>query len=271
MGLIVRTAGVGQEAPSCSGISTTCTQLWQAIEEAAKARKAPFLIYQESKLIIRALRDYLRADIGEILIDSRNLYNEAREFMQQVMPQSLRKLKLYDEAVPLFTRLPDREPDRERLRAPGALPSGGSMVIDHTEALTAVDINSARATKGATSRKPRSTPTWRRPTRSPGRCAARSGWSDRDRLHRHPRAPAISAGGGPPARCAQAWTGRAFRSHGSRAFGLLEMSRQRLRPRWASPPTGVPALRWPRHHPFGVEAIARALDPARWCWSKKRR
>ncbi|TAM94818.1 MAG: S1 RNA-binding domain-containing protein, partial [Rhodanobacteraceae bacterium] len=103
MGLIVRTAGVGRDAEELQWDLDYLLQLWKAISEAAAAKSAPFLIYQESKLFIRALRDYLRADIGEILIDEPALYEDAKEFMQQVMPNSLRKLKLYDDATPLFT------------------------------------------------------------------------------------------------------------------------------------------------------------------------
>ncbi|MCB1587829.1 MAG: Rne/Rng family ribonuclease, partial [Xanthomonadales bacterium] len=148
MGLIVRTAGVGRKAAELQWDLNYLLQVWRAVEEASKARSGAFLIYQESKLIIRALRDYLRADIGEILIDEERLYDEAREFMQQVMPQSLRRLKLYDEAVPLFTRFQIESQIENAYSRTVKLPSGGSMVFDHGEALTAVDINSARATKG---------------------------------------------------------------------------------------------------------------------------
>jgi ribonuclease E len=109
---------------------------------------APFLIYQESKLIIRALRDYLRNDIGEILIDHEELYQDAREFVQQVMPNNLRKLKLYQETVPLFSRFQIESQIENAFERTVRLPSGGSIVIDQTEALTAIDINSAKATKG---------------------------------------------------------------------------------------------------------------------------
>jgi ribonuclease E len=123
-------------------------QLWKAISDAAQSRHAPFLIYQESKLIIRALRDYLRNDIGEILIDHEELYQDAREFVQQVMPNNLRKLKLYQETVPLFSRFQIESQIENAFERTVRLPSGGSIVIDQTEALTAIDINSAKATKG---------------------------------------------------------------------------------------------------------------------------
>jgi len=148
MGLIVRTAGVGRDAEELQWDLDYLLQLWKAISEAAVGRPAPFLIYQESKLIIRALRDYLRGDIGEILLDEPSLYEDARDFMQQVMPNNLRKLKLYDETVPLFTRFQIETQIENAYERSVRLPSGGSIVIDQTEALTAIDINSSRATKG---------------------------------------------------------------------------------------------------------------------------
>ncbi len=123
--------------------------LWRSISEAATKQKAPFLIYQESKLFIRALRDYLRNDIGEILIDEESLYNDAREFMQQVMPNALRKLKLYRDDTPLFTRYQIETQIESAFDRQVRLPSGGSIVIDQTEALTAIDVNSSKATKGS--------------------------------------------------------------------------------------------------------------------------
>jgi len=148
MGLIIRTAGMGREADELQWDLDYLLQLWKAIEDAGKDRPASFLIYQESKLIIRALRDYLRNDIGEILIDSEELYNDAREFVQQVMPQNLRKLKLYSDTVPLFSRFQIETQIENAYERSVRLPSGGSIVIDQTEALTSIDINSAKATKG---------------------------------------------------------------------------------------------------------------------------
>ncbi|HWG11032.1 MAG TPA: Rne/Rng family ribonuclease [Rhodanobacteraceae bacterium] len=148
MGLIVRTAGVGRDAEELQWDLDYLLQLWKAISEAAVGKPAPFLIYQESKLIIRALRDYLRGDIGEILLDEPALYEDARDFMQQVMPNNLRKLKLYDETTPLFTRFQIETQIENAYERTVRLPSGGSIVIDQTEALTAIDINSSRATKG---------------------------------------------------------------------------------------------------------------------------
>ncbi|MGO4700488.1 ribonuclease E [Dyella sp. 2RAB6] len=149
VGLIVRTAGMGRDAEELQWDLDYLLQLWKAISAAANAQKAPFLIYQESKLFIRALRDYLRNDIGEILIDEEALFNDAREFMQQVMPNALRKLKLYRDDTPLFSRYQIETQIESAFDRQVRLPSGGSIVIDQTEALTAVDINSSKATKGS--------------------------------------------------------------------------------------------------------------------------
>jgi ribonuclease E len=148
MGLIIRTAGMGREAEELQWDLDYLMQVWKAIDEAAQNRPAPFLIYQESKLIIRALRDYLRNDVGEILIDSKELFEDARDFVQQVMPQNLRKLKLYEDTVPLFSRFQIETQIENAFERSVRLPSGGSIVIDQTEALTAIDINSAKSTKG---------------------------------------------------------------------------------------------------------------------------
>ncbi len=148
MGVIVRTAGLGRDPEELQWDLDYLVQIWQAIENAAQQRPAPFLIYQESKLIIRALRDYLRPDIGEILIDNEELYRDAREFMELVMPGNLRKLKLYTDRVPLFSRFQIETQIESAHERQVRLPSGGVIVIDHTEALTAIDVNSARATKG---------------------------------------------------------------------------------------------------------------------------
>ncbi len=149
MGMIVRTAGVGREQEELQWDLDYLLQLWSAIQAAAKSRAAPFLIYQESNLIIRALRDYLREDIGEILIDDERVFEDAREFMQQVMPHNLRKLKIYRDDTPLFSRYQIESQIESAFSREVRLPSGGALVIDHTEALLSIDINSARATKGA--------------------------------------------------------------------------------------------------------------------------
>ena len=149
VGIIVRTAGVGREADELQWDLDYLLQLWGAIEKAATEKSAPFLIYQESNLFIRALRDHLRSDIGEILIDNPTVYKNAQEFMQQVMPHNLRKLKIYDDPVPLFNRFQIESQIESAFARTVHLPAGGALVIDHTEAMLAIDINSARATKGA--------------------------------------------------------------------------------------------------------------------------
>jgi len=149
MGVIIRTAGVGRDAEELQWDLDYLLQTWKAIAEAALSKPGPFLIYQESRLIIRALRDYLRADIGEILVDTDELYADAREFMQQVMPQSLRKLKHYKDDIPLFNRFQIESQIEGAYERNVRLPSGGSIVVDQTEALTAIDVNSSRATKGS--------------------------------------------------------------------------------------------------------------------------
>ena len=150
MGVIIRTAGVGRDAEELQWDLDYLVSVWRAITEAAldTQRKVPFLIYQESRLIIRALRDYMRADVGEILVDTPEMYAEAREFVEQVMPHNLRKLKHYTDDVPLFNRFQIESQIENAYERTVRLPSGGALVIDQTEALTAVDVNSARATKG---------------------------------------------------------------------------------------------------------------------------
>jgi ribonuclease E len=149
VGIIVRTAGVGREAEELQWDLDYLLQLWAAIEKAAAEKPAPFLIYQESNLFIRALRDHLRNDIGEILIDNPKVFEDAREFVQQVMPHNTRKLKHYSDPVPLFNRFQIESQIESAFARTVHLPSGGSVVIDHTEALLSIDINSARSTKGS--------------------------------------------------------------------------------------------------------------------------
>ena len=148
MGIIIRTAGVGRDAEELQWDLDYLLQIWRAITDAALSKPGPFLIYQESRLVIRALRDYLRNDIGEILVDSEEMYQEAADFMQQVMPNQLRKLKQYKDTTPLFNRFQIESQIENAYEREVRLPSGGSIVVDNTEALTAVDVNSARATKG---------------------------------------------------------------------------------------------------------------------------
>jgi len=148
MGLIIRTAGIGKSVEELQWDLDYLLNLWKAIKEAAESRPAPFLIYQESNLITRTIRDYLRNDIAEIIIDEPEVYEQAREFMAQVMPHNLHKIKLYTDSVPLFTRYQIESQIESAFQREVRLPSGGSLVIDHTEALVSIDINSARATKG---------------------------------------------------------------------------------------------------------------------------
>ncbi|WP_427114859.1 ribonuclease E [Pseudomonas aeruginosa] len=148
MGLIVRTAGLGRSTEELQWDLDYLLQLWSAIKEASGERGAPFLIYQESNVIIRAIRDYLRQDIGEVLIDSIDAQEETLNFIRQVMPQYASKVKLYQDSVPLFNRFQIESQIETAFQREVKLPSGGSIVIDPTEALVSIDINSARATKG---------------------------------------------------------------------------------------------------------------------------
>ncbi len=149
MGLIVRTAGLGRSSEEMQWDLDYLLQLWSAIKDASTSRSAPFLIYQESNVIIRAIRDYLRQDIGEVLVDSVEAQEEALSFIQQVMPQYASKIKLYEDSVPLFNRFQIESQIETAFQREVKLPSGGSIVIDPTEALVSIDINSARATKGS--------------------------------------------------------------------------------------------------------------------------
>jgi ribonuclease E len=149
MGLIIRTAGIGKSAEELQWDLDYLTQVWTAIESTAEERKAPFLIYQESNVIIRSIRDHLRSDIGEIVIDDPVVFKEAEEFVAQVMPHNKRKLKLYTDETPLFSRYQIESQIESAFEREVRLPSGGAIVIDHTEALVSIDINSSRATKGA--------------------------------------------------------------------------------------------------------------------------
>jgi ribonuclease E len=148
MGLIARTAAVSKNTEELQWDFNYLLHLWQAIKVAAEEQPAPFLIYQESDVIIRALRDYLRLEVGEILIDTPDIYQRAYDFMCQVMPHELHKLKLYQDKVSLFTRFQIESQIETAFQHEVELPSGGAIVIDYTEALTTIDINSARANKG---------------------------------------------------------------------------------------------------------------------------
>jgi len=148
MSVILRTAGIDRSAEELAWDLENLLTIWTAILNVVLERKSPFLIYRESNSVVRALRDYLTTDIGEILIDNEHTYKEACEFVEQVMPHNLRKLKHYNDPVPLFTRFQIESQIESAFTHSVNLPSGGSIVIDHTEALVSIDINSARATKG---------------------------------------------------------------------------------------------------------------------------
>src|SRR3984885_9510990 len=150
MGAIVRTAGVGRSAEELQWDLENLKTQWEAIAEAAKGRGAPFLVYQESDAVTRALRDYLTDDIGEILVDDDSAFQKGLEYMQRFMPNDAqRRLKLYVDDIPLFTRYQIESQIESAYAHKVQLPSGGSLVIDYTEALVSIDINSARATRGA--------------------------------------------------------------------------------------------------------------------------
>lgn len=148
MGLIVRTAGVGKSPEELQWGINYLIQLWDAIKQAANDKSGPFLIHQESDIVTLAIRDYLRQDIGEILIDDMDTFHRARDFIQQVMPQHVQKVKPYQDKIPLFTRFQIESQIESAYQREVILPSGGVIVIDMTEALTSIDINSSRSTKG---------------------------------------------------------------------------------------------------------------------------
>ena len=149
MGVIIRTAGVGRSAEELQWDLDYLLNLWKAILDASETASAPKLLYAENNLILRAIRDYLGKDIGELTIDNQAAYDEACSFVDQVMPNYRQRVKFYDEAIPLFTRYQIESQIASAFNRTVKLPSGGSVVFDPTEALMAIDINSARATKGA--------------------------------------------------------------------------------------------------------------------------
>ncbi|WP_298831981.1 Rne/Rng family ribonuclease [uncultured Piscinibacter sp.] len=149
MSLIARTAGIGRSAAELQWDLNYMLKLWEAIDGAAKSGKGAFLIYQESSLVIRAIRDYFTADIGEILIDTDDIYDQALQFMTHVMPETAHKVKRYRDDAPLFSRFQIEHQIETAFSRTVNLPSGGAIVIDHTEALVSVDVNSARSTRGS--------------------------------------------------------------------------------------------------------------------------
>ncbi|HEX4511199.1 MAG TPA: Rne/Rng family ribonuclease, partial [Burkholderiaceae bacterium] len=148
MSLIARTAGIGRSAPELQWDLNYMLKLWDAIEGASKVGKGAFLIYQESSLVIRAIRDYFTQDIGEILIDTDDIYDQAQQFMNHVMPDMASRVKRYRDDAALFSRFQIEHQIETAFSRTVNLPSGGAIVIDHTEALVAIDVNSARATRG---------------------------------------------------------------------------------------------------------------------------
>ena len=148
MSVIARTAGIGRSAEELQWDLGYLMQLWEAIDGAAKEVKAPELIYLESSLVVRAIRDLFQPDVGEILIDTPEIFEQAQSFMSTVMPANVGKVKLYHDDVPLFSRFQIEHQIETAYRRDVTLPSGGAIVIDHTEALVSIDVNSARATKG---------------------------------------------------------------------------------------------------------------------------
>lgn len=147
--LIARTAGIGRTHEELQWDLNYLAQLWSAIDGAAKSQSGAFLIYQESSLVIRAIRDYFHPEIGEILIDTDDIFEQAQQFMSHVMPGNLARVKRYRDDVPLFSRFQIEHQIESAYSRQVNLPSGGAVVIDHTEALVAVDVNSGRATKGS--------------------------------------------------------------------------------------------------------------------------
>jgi len=148
MSIIARTAGIGRTAPELQWDLNYLLKLWSAIDGAAKAGKGAFLIYQESSLVIRAIRDYFNSDIGDILIDTDDIYEQAQQFMAHVMPEHANRVKRYRDDAALFSRFQIEHQIESAYARTVSLPSGGAIVIDHTEALVSVDVNSARAIKG---------------------------------------------------------------------------------------------------------------------------
>jgi ribonuclease E len=149
MGIIARTAGIGRSLEELQWDLNYLKQLWDAIDGAARTEKAPSLIYLESSLVVRAIRDYFQPDIGEILVDTDEIFEQAKAFMDTVMPANVNRVKRYRDDVPLFSRFQIEHQIESAHAREVRLPSGGAIVIDHTEALTAIDINSARATRGS--------------------------------------------------------------------------------------------------------------------------
>ena len=261
MSVIGRTAAIGRAPEELTWDLDYLLQLWHAVESAAKQQSGAFLIYQESSLVIRAIRDYYHQDIGEVLIDTEGVYEQARQFMSHVMPQNVNRIKLYRDDVPLFSRFQIEHQIESAYSRSVNLPSGGAVVFDHTEALVSIDVNSARCDarlRHRGNRVPHQS-RGRRGNRPPAE-VARPGRPDRDRFHRHGKRPQPARGGEPPARFAAVrprpradGQDLALRPDGAVAPAPAALAgRDRPQP--------LPAL--PRHRPHPRHRVHRAAHPA---------
>ncbi|MBT4518649.1 MAG: ribonuclease E [Halieaceae bacterium] len=149
MGVIIRTAGVGRSGEELQWDLNYLLQLWESIQTGSDNNRAPVLLFQESNVIIRAIRDYLRDDVDQVLLDSADAFKQAMDFVVQVMPQYKNRLRMYEDSIPMFNRFQIESQIETAFQREVRLPSGGSIVIDPTEALVSIDINSARATRGS--------------------------------------------------------------------------------------------------------------------------
>lgn len=259
MGLIVRTAGVGKDYEELEWDLSVLLHHWQAISDAAQSRPAPFLIHQETNLILRAIRDYLRRDIGEVLIDRPKTFESVKKHIEVVRPDFLNKIKLYTSDVPLFTHYQIESQIETAFQREVRLPSGGSIVIDPTEAMTSIDINSARATKGSDIEE----------TAFNTNLEAAEEIARQLRLRDLGGLVVIDFIDMTPARHQREVENRMRDSvHQDRAriqlskisrFGLLEMSRQRLRPSIGETSQGVCPRCNGTGHVRGVESLALSV------------
>jgi ribonuclease E len=259
MGLIVRTAGVGKDYEELEWDLSVLLHHWQAISDAAESRPAPFLIHQETNLILRAIRDYLRRDIGEVLIDRPKTFESVKKHIEVVRPDFLNKIKLYTSDVPLFTHYQIETQIETAFQREVRLPSGGSIVIDPTEAMTSIDINSARATKGSDIEE----------TAFNTNLEAAEEIARQLRLRDLGGLVVIDFIDMTPARHQREVENRMRDSvHQDRAriqlskisrFGLLEMSRQRLRPSIGETSQGVCPRCNGTGHVRGVESLALSI------------
>ena len=230
MSVIIRTAGIGRSLEELNWDLDYLKGIWENIKEVVLSKASPFLIFQDSSPIVRALRDHLAKDIGEILVDDESIYEEARQFMEHAMPHNLPKLRRYEDEVPLFTRFQIESQIESAYAHKVNLPSGGSLVIDHTEALVSIDINSARATKGQDIEATALTTNLEAADETARQCRLRDlgGLLVIDFIdmgpHRNQRDVENRLRDAVRVDRARVQIGRISR------FGLLEMSRQRLRP-----------------------------------------